>query len=212
MLGFIWVVLIDICFAAAIYLGECTRYDRKHGVGDGIINERLSFFFGILCFLMCFAPLLFEFVPFSGKGSYVVAVRNDGSYTKYPYGCWEWTDGELYTVWSPLPESREILLNPDDPGTKLPYSVTLKISDPGIYFNQKEMDWKKKQALFHFFLVQLEQPGWEHDFREFTDPANQEQQRRFVELVLPWLNQRLAKYGLGATDASFAARTTPPKD
>lgn len=205
MSGDTWILMIIICWAVGATGFIISNVLREGGSERG---ERCSIMIATFVFvwsiLACFAPLVYEFAP-GGEDDYVIAIKDDGSYTKHPNGCWEWTEGELRTITGSFQASGNFFLDLNDPNSKRrSYVLDLTVANPVLYVRSK-CDPSMASGFYSptgFFKNQFDLLA-DPVFAQCVDPKDAGQQARFDELAKNWFNPRLQKHGVQVVGARF---------
>ena len=174
-----------------------------------------SLFLWALGLALAFSPLYYEYPKFcEGRAQRVVAVSEDGSFGEVcPYGAFEYGGRRVFNVPDEMYAKGSVTPITENPKARhISYSVKVVIPEPQIFFKKTDERWHTNSGHGVENEVVKTTDFWLYEFNnshsrelaELYNPLDERQVQKLRDMLLPWLNGRIAADGLAATNVSFS--------
>lgn len=206
-----FVLMVIACFALVVATCIYTKKKGYDGTEKG--NELEAGAFGVAVItlgILFLSPLFYEY---PGPDAVVVSVVKDGSTaTVHSFGTFEFDGEKAFNVPKVMRAKSSVTPITSNPKARhISYSVWLAMANPEIYFTKSPERWNKRESIEVRGEVTRTAQYWLYEFNdkhsqelaELYNPLDPGQVSKLRQMLLPWLNEKLAADGLRATNVSF---------
>lgn len=207
MWAFSWLM----CVIIAVFFGLDTKFRKKL---SKIANLSLASVLGLLLF----SPLFCEYPSYGG----VVAIERDGKTVVKKGGAfvWEWdkfANVPANSVAGAIVQDSALTVLTDNPKSRtFRYKLSAYVVDPVTFLDGNHPNrwarWSIEDS--KYYNVRNLIKYWCYEFNEANsrkvaqlyNPEDQSQQKQFVDLLEPWMNEKLKKEGIEVKSGGFTIR------